>query len=486
VWSTRGQRGGPRAGLGLALAAALLGCEGEGPGGPVCGAPGGDRPPPHILLISIDSLRADHLEAYGYARETAPALARWAAQGALFEQVVAPSSWTLPSHVSLLTGLPPGVHGVGRHGGRLTDASLTLAEVLQERGYRTGAVVSGPYLQERHGHRQGFDAFDDAAVAHARGGQSLPTVLAGARAFVDDWRGGHADRPFFLFLHVWDVHYDYEPPAPYDRLFDPLYDGDIGGRSFARDPAIHRHMPEVDRRHLLALYDGEMRYTDHGLERFAGELAAQGIDRDLLIAVTSDHGDEFFEHGQKGHGLQLYDEIVRVPWIVRYPRCVAPGQRFDWQVRLMDVAPTLLGLAGVEAPADFGRTGSPVLRARDLSPWLLGSDAPPPPELPGVSTSLLVKGADQTAYRRGGWKLIRQRTPRRTAWRLYDLRSDPEERNDLASSPQTRGPLERMRAGLEAWEAELPEPVLAEPVPAQDQRAELLRALGYVEDEQLQ
>ena len=204
-----------------------------------------------------------------------------------------------------------------------------------------------------------------------------PRLIDRAVAWLQGWRAERQDRPFFLFLHLWDVHYDYAPSPPYDRLFDPDYSGTSTFFDFESNEKINSGMPKRDLAHLVALYDGEIRFTDEHLGRLFAWLEGAGLRDDTIVVVTADHGDEFFEHGQSGHRKTLYEESIRVPFVLRYPRRVPGGQVIDELVRLMDVAPTVLSLAGVERPKAFGLTEGPKRgRSLDLSPWIVGADSP--------------------------------------------------------------------------------------------------------------
>ena len=317
----------------------------------------GSKPtPPHgrpnILLISIDSLRRDHVGSYGYPRPTTPHLDALARDGVRFDTAVAPTSWTLPSHVTLLTALPIRVHQVHVSSERFTKRVLTLAEVLLEEGYATAGIVGGSYLDAGYGFAQGFDHYDDYTVVNRDrrkpdGHVTSPISLRLANEWLESWAASQQPRPFFLFLHMWDVHYSYDPPPPYDTMFDPDYEGDIVASPYMRNRRINARMDPRDLEHVMALYDGEIRHTDDHLGRLFDSLKGLGAFDDTIIVVTSDHGDEFFEHGKKGHGQNLFDSVLRIPLLMRYPSKIPAGRVVEGQVRLMDVAPTILGLAGI-------------------------------------------------------------------------------------------------------------------------------------------
>ena len=326
---------------------------------------------PNVLLISIDTLRADHLGSYGYPRPTSPRLDQLAREGARFETAVAPTSWTLPSHMSLLTGLDPLLTGVYVDTRSLPRGTDTLALRLAKLGYATGGVVSGGYLNAKWGFARGFDYYDDFSVGKRHFGAdkqeiTSPHILQLANRWLDQWQQRDSRRPFFLFLHFYDVHYDFNPPPPYDTMFDPDYQGTLTGLDFDTNPALKPGLPQRDLEHLLALYDGEIRHLDDHLGRFFDSLAERGVFDNTIVAVTSDHGEEFGEHGRFGHRETLYDEVLLIPLIVRFPAKIAPGTVVREQVRLIDVGPTLLGSPARTRPGSAPMTW---IRSTRLERW---------------------------------------------------------------------------------------------------------------------
>lgn len=325
-----------------------------------CGVP--DRSP-NIVLISIDSLRADRLGIYGADRDTSPAIDALAAEGALFETAVAPSPWTLASHVTLFTGMPISTHRVSAPDKKLDSARRPLAQHLAELGYKTAAFVSAPFLDRAYGVDRGFEtyvnfqgvdteAFPPTPAAHQRShrDRSASEVVDAALAWMKNDAAG--PQPWFLFVHIWDVHFDYDPPAPYDSMFDPDYTGNLDARFLNHNPAVHAGMSTRDLNHIRALYDGEIRWVDSQLDRLFVALRQRERSEPILISLVADHGEEFYEHGNKSHFKTLFDESLRVPWIVRYPGVVEPGIRIGGVAGLEDVAPTLIGLAGLAPLAE--------------------------------------------------------------------------------------------------------------------------------------
>ena len=307
----------------------------------------------NVVLVSIDSLRSDHLDAYGYHRNTAPTISELARHGVLFRNNSSVTSWTLPGHMSMLTGRSLLGHGVIFDDRSLPTEVPTLAQSLQSAGYKTGAVVSAPYVEARYGFDRGFDDYDDETISFATNGESYKTVTAPLlQKTAASWlaRNASEENPFFLFLHYWDVHYDYAPGAPYDTMFDPDYDGDIDGREFYFNPEVHPGMDRRDLDHLLALYDGEIRLVDDHLAKLRTTLKELGVADNTVIVITSDHGEEFFEHGGKGHHKTLFDEVTRVPLVLYVPGLYPTRPVVKMETSIVDIMPTLLSLLGIPLP----------------------------------------------------------------------------------------------------------------------------------------
>jgi arylsulfatase A-like enzyme len=280
------------------------------------------------------------------------------------------------------------------------------------------------------------------------------------------WAETKVKRPYFLFLHLWDVHYDYVPPKEYVELFDPGYEGALTGEGFTTNPAISQQMTRRDLEHLIALYDGEIRFTDHHLRLIFDVLAGRDLLSNALTVITADHGEEFFEHGGKGHRRTLFDEMIRVPLIVHWPGQVSAGTVIEDQVRLIDIMPTLAAAAGIDR--DLATQG------RDLSPFFQGSSMPAVTSL----SELYVDGKSLRALRTESRKLLR-RDEAVTGW-LYDLDSDPGEMrplliNEVAGPTQTEVAKAldfRRQLGLDQSDA----------VDLDDDLRERLETLGYLDN----
>lgn len=402
------------------------------------GACAEEEPPPRpsVVLISIDTLRPDHLGCYGYRRNTSPNIDALAERGAVFEQHISSAPWTLPAHAAMFTSVPDSVHGVvDPIGLRLAEEFETLPESFQRAGYRTAGFFAGPYLHPSFGLGQGFDTYEDCvdvvgeAELDERGEWSMrdPVLRASHHGITNDkvyarWKAFHEDaksrareRPFFAFVHLWDVHFDFAPPAPYDTLFDPDYDGPFTGRDFFHDPRINAAMPKRDQDHIVALYDGEIRWTDAIVGKIKADLEAAGQLVDTLVVITSDHGTELFDHGGKGHRTTLYDEQLRIPLVLHYPRKVIPG-RYPGQTRMIDLGPTLRELVGLPPVATTMGTS---LAEVALGHYDLLEDRPAVSELMSVGRSL-------RSVRTPNQKVVVDLSSMRASW--FDLLLDPGER----------------------------------------------------------
>ncbi len=385
------------------------------------GAPtivGAGNEAPLIVLYLVDTLRADHTGPYGHTRDTTPALDEFAREAVVFEQAVAQASWTKPSVASVITSLLPAEHGASRRLDRLSPHHETLAERLQEKGWATGAVVTNALLYAR---RAGFDqGFDYFAGLHGRRGHPSRQVRASvavdaALSWVDARRG----LPTFVWIHTMDPHFPYRPPAPFDRMFSPddipdLPDGEGGAEADERRK----------RRHTISRYDGEIAFGDREFGRFLRGLEARGLYDRALIVFLSDHGDEFLDHGGLGHGQTVFDELVRIPLLVKFPGGPHGGQRIAQQVLGIDVMPTILQAAGVQLDGS--------LAGRPLQDVLAGNE-PPVPAL--VETQHW--SATALSVRTETDKYIRRFSPQDDEL-YFDLVQDPHERINRAQADGER------------------------------------------------
>jgi len=424
----------------------------------------------NIVLISIDTLRADHLGCYGSVRPTSPAIDAMANAGMLFRNATSASSWTLPSHASLLTGLDPSRHGAIHFGFTtpIPQSVRTLAEQLWSAGYATAAFTDGFFVSAGLGFDQGFDRFHGPTRMNAEARENLSLAL--------QWAVARKEQPFFVFVHSYEVHMPYTPPAPYDVMFDPGYDGPFA-RAFTYEDYLGLKKTGGDKdpktiAHLQALYDGEIRHVDDGIGEFLAGLESSGLARNTCVVLTSDHGEEFGEHGDLLHNhAKLFQELVHVPLIVWCPSRFAAPRQFDRLVGHVDVTPTLLDIAGV-APIDGvdGRSLLGTLEGRDT--------ADDRTVLSEVDGSVEEHDGTAVALREGQYKLTRSTVDGSHV--LFDLKADPGElENERTRLPEVDGKLEaalRERQNREPAPSSPASPV-DHPMEATEER---LRALGYI------
>jgi len=448
-----------RAPLGLlsALALALTACS--------AGAPElAPRGP--IIVIAIDTLRADHLGLYGYERDTSPRLDALAMEGTVFEHAFATASWTLPSMTSLLTGTWPREHGAGysrarngrRRFSRLREEVPTLAELLRDVGYATGAVANVGFMSPRFGFGRGFDTYDWVSSTDEesrRAGESVDRALA--------WIDDNDDGPFFFMLHLFDPHRHFDAPPPFRGKFTEAYRDRYGDTLATLESRIEAER-QSDLEFHVAAYDEEIAYTDDQVGRFVDGLRERGLWDQALVVLTADHGESLHDHGERGHGGTLYNELIRVPFVVWG---VGPtGMRERAPVSLVDFVPTALQWAG--APAPPGLPGTSLLGP-------LAGIVPFPARL--IAAEIEVNGNDVQAVIRWPYKLIAG--PGAESMMLFDLQRDFAETMDLVAlgepaAQQTANELRRVllnvRRRLRGAEVQLD--------PAE---VEELRALGYIQ-----
>lgn len=393
--------------------------------------------PPNVLLISIDTLRPDHLGAYGYSKATSPRIDKLAAEGALFETAISSSSWTLPAHAALFTGLSDSVHGCSDSDRRLDESRVTLAEAFAEHGYRTTGFFAGPFLHPTFGLAQGFERYVDCSsyaeqsreVAMRDGTLDTADIVDASHQDITNprvyqqfkrWLAQPQEGPFFTFVHLWDAHFDFVPPPPYDTMFDADYEGDVDGVDFFRNPLVHPRMAARDLEHILALYDGEIAWTDYHVGMMLDDLEERGLLENTIVAIVSDHGEEFFEHGRKGHRFTLYDEVIRIPMILWYPNKIPAGLRIDEPTSIIDIFPTLLELAD-QSPGNqpMGRSLVEHFGKRDASQ--VERQAAHRLAISELDTL----GINLTSFRGASNKLVIDNESGR-AW-IYDLRIDRKE-----------------------------------------------------------
>lgn len=433
---------------------------------------------PNVLLVVVDTLRDDGLHHAGNPRETSPNLDRFAMEAVQFTRAYAPSSWTHPSVGSLLSGWSPWEHGLGSGPAGTTSLdpkTPLLAEDFRRRGYATAAVSNNRIVSPDEGFDRGFDHFDLRCFEEYQiyGAQRVSRYGL-------EWLERHREGPFFLYLHYFDPHDRYQAPPPFTRRFvDPGLQARVEhhdilqGRPNAFRKEVAADNPKVVVRpkhlkYLRALYDGEVSYVDHWLGRVLDQLDDWGLREETIVVITSDHGEEFYEHGFFKHGHSLYDELVSVPLLLRVPGSGIEPQRRNEPVSLMDLAPTLRSLAGLETIEVTGRDLAPALRE--------GGDLPPRPLL--LTTYSRAPG--EWAGRRRGlvewpWKWIENTDD--GSQELYDLEADPGERENRAADLPER--VAAMQARCEGIYGPM-RTTNADSATVDPARLEKLKAMGYV------
>ncbi|HET9314905.1 MAG TPA: sulfatase [Vicinamibacteria bacterium] len=409
-----------------------------------------------VVLVSIDTLRRDHVGTYGYGKPTTPAIDALAARSVVADDAVSVSSWTLPAHLSMLTSVDPGAHGGVdmQHGSNKRFPAL--ATLFKRAGYATQAITSHLYVSGVYGLDEGFDFLDFHQDRRAS------DVADRAIGLLD--RLG--DKPFFLFLHFYDPHWHYAPPPETLGLFESSYTGKVTGLWGEFSKLDRSALKPADLAHILALYDGEIRYTDDHLKRVLTHMTERGLDRGTLVLVTSDHGEEFLEHGSWEHQKTLYEEVVRIPLLLAGPS-VTP-RREARQASLLDVAPTVLAWAGLEVPGH--------MQGRSLLAPLPEREAYGETDHTNDGTRKLFLRSGQG---RGKTILSLRRqdaVPAREEW--YDLAADPGE---TRSRPPRADAAEVIRRrAIERWKQARGRGAGAPQVTLSEEQRERLRALGYV------
>ncbi len=431
-----------------------------------CGTP---EPKPNILLITLDAARADHFSAYGYSRPTSPGFDKLARSGVLFQNAYSQSDWTLASLSSLLSGVEPGRHGAVTPLWALNPKVTTLPKLLVEQGYETAMFAQSYFHEVRYGLNRGFKTYKTFPAEKADAGELTNQAIR--------WLARNTDRPFFLWVHYFDPHAPYLPREPWYSRFHPgRYSGKFDFSS-SMDPnqvvPPGAELPPDAREQMLALYDSEIAHTDAALQTL---LDAVPLTR-TVVCVTADHGEEFKEHGQIGHGINLQRELIHVPLVLAGPGVEPAGTRVAATVQHVDVVPTLLELARLPAPNGLaGRSLVRLFSGQDAShPDLAFAEQMESSEF--ISTYSMVKRP---------WHLILQYGRddlKLRGWQLFDFVKDPVEQNNLWDP--ARPEHAALRNQLEAYVKRVGGPAPPQPVvtPVDPQRMDQLRSLGYLQGE---
>ena len=415
----------------------------------------------NVILVSIDTLRQDHVGAYGYGIDTTPNIDSFASDSVRFDHAIAMAPSTLPSHASIFTSMIPEHHRAFRSGERpLPDDAVTMAEVLFQAGYRTGGFTAGAQMHEKYNLDQGFDIYEsfEGSMTHT---SRFSDIVEKGKRFLDE----HGDEKFFLFLHTYEVHTPYTPPREYLKMFDPGYDGDLGDeitlqylRSIFENP-VRLRVSEEDRRHIIAAYDGEIRNMDTAFGDLLSYLREHDLYDNTLIVFTSDHGEEFGERGRHGwHSWTLYDELLSVPLIIKLPGSRYGGRTVGEVARGIDVLPTMIDLLDIDTAQLF--------EGYSLMDRVLNRRT----DVVFAVSQRDYVGTLPTSIRTTRWKLYDDA--------LYDLAADPVERRDVSAEyPHVKAALDANRAVIRSYSA-LSD---ADPIELDDALRRELRDLGYIQ-----
>ncbi len=384
-----------------------------------------------VLVLLIDTLRRDALGCYGREGADTPRMDQLSAEGIRFEQAISSSGWTLPAVASLLTGTWPSLHKATGHITRMTPITEDLpvaAQVFKDGGYKTLGFVNAAFLSPLLGLGRGFDVFDHQHAYNKEIRRADETVDAALGAIHDA-----PGEKLFVLVHLFDAHLDYDAPPPYRYQFTDGRETPPAPLPMRAVRALGKHPAQVDADYVRELYQGEVAFMDRAVGRLVDGLKELGVWDSTTFVLTSDHGEEFWDHDDFEHGHTLYDELIRVPLIVRLPGAEAAGQVVDDQVRVLDVMPTLFERAGLATPVSF--------EGRSLAPLFTGQ-----PDAPRIAFSQgTLYGSDRLSWRTERYHFILDRAADAARpFELYDWTVDPAEQHDLVQEePKLAAKLKR-------------------------------------------
>lgn len=440
---------------------------------------------PNVILITMDTVRSSNLQLYGYPRETVPNLTRLAPTSIVYDKATTHSAWTLPSHQTIFTGRYPSELSASWGCKELQDDHLTLAEILKKRGYHTGAVVGGPFCTRWHGLSQGFDYYEDhlprsMPFLSQLVNRLIPNLFSSVgkrRAdqindFVFRWLEKNSDSPFFLFINYFDAHLRLNPPYPYRLTFEGAFNPIRGFFLSQGDMEFDvtqgkRKLSEAEEKHWVTLYDGEIRFMDSELGRLFDKLKELGVYENTMLVITSDHGHSYGEHNLAGHSGWIFEEVMRVPLIIRYPGGKPGGTRMKERFGLVNLFSLILNELDIPVPT----TAHSYEPDNGMEPFILENGR----EHPLWRLDYPYAGKNLRAIYQGQYKLV---TVEGKAAELYDLIKDPEESINL---------LDRESAVAQRLDHKLSETLKTLLLPPEesgrvldDELVEELKAVGYL------
>lgn len=442
---------------------------------------------PNVLLIGVETLRADHVGCLGYRRNTTPTLDKLAKEGAVFSRAIATSSWTKPAVMSVFTSLYPAIHKVTDFHKKLSEKINTLAEMLKENGYITAAFVCSPNLDSCYGFSRGFNLYDDFSVQlsllfNLFGYNNIAVQDIYNEAVTNEtvnrvalrWLQENHDKPFFMFVFYFDPHHDYIPPPPFDTVFDPNYKGSIDGRGIIHQPRKSTPPSQRDLDHIIALYDGEILYTDRCISDLLEKFRQYGILDKTLVIVFGDHGDEFYEHGTTGHGHTLYNELIHIPLILRWPEEIPQNKRINTLVSQVDIMPTILDYLDIK----YNR----LMQGRNLRCLIEGKKD----RLHDVVYAEVSRHSDKvftSAISNQNKCILDLNTGNK---QFFDLSTDPSEQKNIYNMRSSNGPV-ALASCVTQWLAnnarlasQLCNDVNLQEVELDEDRLKRLKSLGYL------
>lgn len=418
---------------------------------------------PNIILIILDCLRADHLGCYGYTRNTSPNIDDLAENGLIFSNAFSQGGYTLASIPSIFTSKFPLSHGVfiNQHGDKLGANETTLAEILKNNGYVTVGFTGGGYTSHIYGFSQGFDIYKETDWGNIKEVSQLAS----------DWLEKKQKKPFFLFLHCYTIHDPFDPPKPFNEMYDTHYNGYFKGISldyilFKKINSGALKFDEQDTEYIISQYDGNIRYCDEHLGRLFKKIEALKLASNTIVILTSDHGEDLMDHGTISHG-DIYDVDIHVPLIIRYPYLFPKNKKIGSIVRSIDIMPTILDILALPL--------GPSMEGKSLFPLMSGKKDKHERMVFSFGNNPKLKM--RIALRTKNWKLIYSYETGQDE--LYNLEKDPKELNNLASVNKQQ--LATLQKKLNNYIKRLRLPIKKDGAVLDEKTRQQLKSLGYVQ-----